>query len=139
MGSEKFRTSREVYDRIRWDPRFDPRAYVIGYVSHGEAMKEIPFPEFEPGGEIPWHRVGYVRTQRGEVVWDRNARIDRIFGATAPGPVEAAGSACSDGHAAASRRAPPGAPKPEPKPDRMRALRPPCRRSPPGARFRPGR
>ncbi len=73
------RTSREVYDRIRHDPRFSPDEFWIGYLTRFEGVQEIPLPGFVPGGEIPWHRVQYFR--RGEeIVWDRRARVDRIFG-----------------------------------------------------------
>jgi poly(A) polymerase len=81
VGEKKprLRTSKEVYDLLRWDPRRDPRDYVIGY---GERLAatgtaEIPLIDFEPDGEVPWHRVLYVRGPRG-VVWDRRERLDRL-------------------------------------------------------------
>ncbi|MDY7231411.1 poly(A) polymerase [Hyalangium rubrum] len=77
MSQERFTTSREVYHRIRWDPRLDAREFVIGYDAHSEEMEEMPFEAFVPDGEIPWHRVWYFR--RGpEVVWDRRKRIDTL-------------------------------------------------------------
>jgi poly(A) polymerase len=77
MSQDRFRTSREVYHRIRWDPRLDAREFVIGYDAHSEEMEEMPFEAFVPDGEIPWHRVWYFR--RGpEVVWDRRKRIDTL-------------------------------------------------------------
>ncbi|QRN99832.1 DUF504 domain-containing protein [Archangium violaceum] len=77
MSQDRFQTSREVYHRIRWDPRFDGREFVIGFDAHGETLEEIPFVAFVPDGEIPWHRVWYFR--RGhEKVWDRRERIDRL-------------------------------------------------------------
>lgn len=73
----RFRSSREAYDWILWDPGFDPGEFVIGYDDHAEVAGEIALESFEPGGEIPWHRVWYIR--RGEdVVWDREERIDRL-------------------------------------------------------------
>ena len=81
MSQDRFQTSREVYHRIRWDPRFDAREFVIGYDAHGEAMEEMPFGAFAPDGEIPWHRVWYFK--RGhEMVWDRRERIDRLSSLT---------------------------------------------------------
>jgi poly(A) polymerase len=77
MSQDRFTTSREVYHRIRWDPRLDAREFVIGYDAHSEEMEEMPFEAFVPDGEIPWHRVWYFR--RGpEVVWDRRKRIDTL-------------------------------------------------------------
>lgn len=77
MSQDRFTTSREVYHRIRWDPRLDAREFVIGYDAHSEQLEEMPFQAFVPDGEIPWHRVWYFR--RGtEVVWDRRKRIDTL-------------------------------------------------------------
>ncbi len=77
MSQDRFQTSREVYHRIRWDPRLDSREFTIGYDARGEHLEEIPFMAFVPDGEIPWHRVWFFR--RGhEVVWDRRERIDRM-------------------------------------------------------------
>ncbi|HVG59264.1 MAG TPA: DUF504 domain-containing protein, partial [Hyalangium sp.] len=55
MSQDRFKTSREVYHRIRWDPRLDAREFVIGYDAHSEEMEEMPFEAFVPDGEIPWH------------------------------------------------------------------------------------
>ncbi|ABF86065.1 hypothetical protein MXAN_2322 [Myxococcus xanthus DK 1622] len=77
MSDERFTTSREVYHRIQWDPRFDPREFTIGYDAHGETREEMPFAAFVPDGEIPWHRVWYFK--RGhQVVWDREQRLDLL-------------------------------------------------------------
>ncbi|MFL5346255.1 MAG: poly(A) polymerase [Hyalangium sp.] len=77
MSQDRFTTSREVYHRIRWDPRLDAREFVIGYDAHSEQLEEMPFEAFVPDGELPWHRVWYFR--RGpEVVWDRRKRIDTL-------------------------------------------------------------
>jgi endonuclease/exonuclease/phosphatase family metal-dependent hydrolase/2'-5' RNA ligase/uncharacterized protein (UPF0248 family) len=71
------RTSEEIYQRVRWDPRFDPSRFVLGITQRGADPKRIPLPAFVPGGEIPWHRVLFVEAD-GEVVWDRAAGVDRI-------------------------------------------------------------
>ncbi|HYH94703.1 DUF504 domain-containing protein, partial [Hyalangium sp.] len=89
MSQERFKTSREVYHRIRWDPRLDARDFVIGYDAHSEQMEEMPFEAFVPDGEIPWHRVWYFR--RGtEVVWDRAQRIDTLSTLAPAAPEEPA-------------------------------------------------
>ncbi|MDC0712285.1 RNA repair domain-containing protein [Stigmatella sp. ncwal1] len=86
MSHERFTTSREVYHRIRWDPRFDAREFVIGYDAHSGEMEEVPFAAFVPDGEIPWHRVWYFR--RGhDRVWDRKSRTD-LLSALASSPAE---------------------------------------------------
>lgn len=85
MSQDRFKTSREVYHRIRWDPRLGAREFVIGYDSHSEQLEEMPLEAFVPDGEIPWHRVWYFR--RGtEVVWDRAKRIDTLHTLVPPEP-----------------------------------------------------
>lgn len=73
----RFRTSRQAYDWVRWDPAFDPAEFVVLYDDHDAALAEVAFEAFEPQGEIPWHRVRALR-RKGEIVWDRDARIDRL-------------------------------------------------------------
>lgn len=74
---EKLRPSDEVYHQIRWDPRLDPAAFVIGHETRDGRIEELPFPLFVPGGEIPWHRIRFYR-QGAVLVWDRRERIDRL-------------------------------------------------------------
>lgn len=69
------RTSEEIYNRIRWDARFDPTRFVLGIDVHAAEPKRIPLPAFVPGGDIPWHRVVSIEAD-GEVVWDRLAGVD---------------------------------------------------------------
>lgn len=73
----KLRTSRAIYDQIRWDPRLDPARFFIGYESRRDLPDEVPLPDFDPEGEIPWHRVLYVRDSEG-MVWDRRSRVDEL-------------------------------------------------------------
>jgi 2'-5' RNA ligase/uncharacterized protein (UPF0248 family) len=74
---EKLRTSEEVYHQIRWDPRLDPAAFVVGHETRDARIEEVPFPLFVPGGEIPWHRIRFYR--RGStIVWDRRERLDLL-------------------------------------------------------------
>ncbi|MET0402875.1 MAG: DUF504 domain-containing protein [Cystobacter sp.] len=74
-AQDKFQTSREVYHRIRWDPRLDSQQFFIGYDARGEQLEEVPFGAFIPDGDVPWHRVWYFR-RGAERVWDRRERID---------------------------------------------------------------
>lgn len=84
MASQnKLRTSREVYHRIKWDPSFEENLYVIGVKERFAGMVEVPLVEFVPDGEIPWHRVWYFAKGR-ERVWDRESKLDHIFGSGNP-------------------------------------------------------
>jgi endonuclease/exonuclease/phosphatase family metal-dependent hydrolase/2'-5' RNA ligase/uncharacterized protein (UPF0248 family) len=71
------RTSEEIYQRVRWDPRFDPARFVLGVSMRGRPPKRVPLPAFVPGGEIPWHRIVFMEAD-GELVWDRATGVDRI-------------------------------------------------------------
>ncbi|MEZ4426895.1 MAG: RNA repair domain-containing protein [Nannocystaceae bacterium] len=92
-GRPGLRPSSEVFDRIRWDPSLDERAFVVGYEDRFSGVEELPLVELVARGDVPWHRVRQVRV--GElVVWDRAARIDRLFGsgdtAAEPSRIQAA-------------------------------------------------
>jgi poly(A) polymerase len=87
------RTSREIYNLIKWDDRFDGAAYVIGYDDHvSPEPREIAYRDFDPEGDIPWHRVVYFRGPGG-LAWDRRTRLDAVAppaaSARAAPPVEA--------------------------------------------------
>ncbi len=71
------RTSKEIYDRIHWDPGYDERWFTIGYHDRERGLVEVPSSCFVPDGEIPWHRVqrfSYGTT----VVWDRPTGLDLV-------------------------------------------------------------
>lgn len=70
-------TSREVYHRIRWDPRLDVREFTIEYEERGAGPRVVALLEFVPDGDIPWHRV-WAFFHRGDRVWDRKRRLDRL-------------------------------------------------------------
>lgn len=78
------RTSEDLYNRIRWDGRFDPSRFVLGIESRsargpredGEPAR-VAFADFVPGGDIPWHRVLYIEAD-AQIVWDRRAQLDRL-------------------------------------------------------------
>ncbi|MDI2128734.1 poly(A) polymerase [Yinghuangia seranimata] len=70
-------TSEEIYNRVRWDPRFDPARFVLGVSRRGLEPKRVPLPAFVPGGDIPWHRIVFIEAD-GERVWDRASGIDIV-------------------------------------------------------------
>ncbi|MCL1473895.1 poly(A) polymerase [Argonema antarcticum] len=75
----KMATSREVYDRILWDARLNSSAFIIGYRERTSQDKiwEKPFLKWQPNGDIPWHRIRYIRCQE-TVVWDRDRHLDLL-------------------------------------------------------------
>ncbi len=70
-------TIREVYDRILWDARLDRSAFAIGYIERMsiEGIREKPFSEWSTDGDIPMHRIRYIRCGE-EIVWDRDQHLD---------------------------------------------------------------
>lgn len=71
------RTSEQIYNRIRWDQRFDPARFVVGIDLHRAEPKRAPLTGFVPGGDIPWHRVLFFEAE-GVIVWDRRDGTDRL-------------------------------------------------------------
>ena len=59
--------------------------FTIGYMERFEGIKEMPVTTWvtETSEEdfIPQHRIKYFkRTSDGEIIWDREGRIDKFFG-----------------------------------------------------------
>jgi len=84
----KLRSAGDILDRLRWDPSIDLANYTISYLERFEGIKEIPASSWirESTDEdfIPMHRIRNIkRTQadgQQEMVWDRDNKIDLIFG-----------------------------------------------------------
>lgn len=70
-------TSQEVYNRIMWDGKLNPKAFIIGFTDRvsESGLREKPLIEWAADGDIPWHRVRYIRCGQ-EMVWDRDNRIN---------------------------------------------------------------
>ncbi|KAF3934553.1 hypothetical protein ABW19_dt0209031 [Dactylella cylindrospora] len=84
----KLRPSHEVYHRIKWDNTYDSSNYLVGYEDRFRGVLELPVDKWkmEMSDEefVPMHRVVYFKEKKsGEVVWDREKRIDKIFGSGA--------------------------------------------------------
>jgi len=73
----KLRTSEDVYHRIMWDPSFNKAEYTICYEDRFLGLMEVPFESFDHEN-IPFHRV-WLYKHRGDIVWDREKRIDLVF------------------------------------------------------------
>lgn len=86
-------TSRDVYNRIRWDARYDARSFVIGYREGPDGVRELPLPAWD--GTVPFHRVKYVARVDGTIVWHRDTGVDLVTSGAAldPTPVAARGPA----------------------------------------------
>ncbi|WP_433615996.1 RNA repair domain-containing protein [Dactylosporangium sp. CA-139114] len=78
------RPVQDVVSRIRYDAALDAARFSVGYEERGAGIRETPLLAFVGGGDVPWHRVQWVKA--GAVtVWDRRSRVDLVFGSgTAP-------------------------------------------------------
>ncbi|MCP2731753.1 poly(A) polymerase [Limnofasciculus baicalensis] len=81
----KMATIRDVYDRILWDNRLARRAFSLGFSDRISGnIREKPLSEWAVDGDIPWHRIRYVKC--GEtIVWDRDRLIDLFSSGELPG------------------------------------------------------
>jgi poly(A) polymerase len=72
-------TSKEIYNRIVWDRRLDTSSFIIGYQERMslDDLREKPLTQWQTDGDIPWHRIRYIRCQ-DTIVWDRDRHLDLI-------------------------------------------------------------
>lgn len=89
LSRTKLRPASDVLNRLRWDPSLDPSDYIIGYEDRFLGAKETGLEKWktEQTDEefIPQHRILYFKKKggedgKGDVVWERATRIDKVFG-----------------------------------------------------------
>jgi uncharacterized protein (UPF0248 family) len=75
----KMATSWEIYNRIIWDSRLDGDVFIAGFEDRVSAsgFREKPLAHWAADGDIPWHRIRYIRC-KDIVVWDREQHLDLI-------------------------------------------------------------
>jgi uncharacterized protein (UPF0248 family) len=82
ITKKRLHTSEEVYNRVKWDSRYNCAEFVIVYEDRFKGLVEIPFEDFRDNADevesVPFHRVWYFK-HNGKVVWDRKERMDLIF------------------------------------------------------------
>jgi uncharacterized protein (UPF0248 family) len=89
LSTIKLRPASDVLNRLRWDPSLDPSDYIIGYEDRFLGARETGLEKWKTEQTddefIPQHRILYFKKKggddgKGEVVWERATRIDRVFG-----------------------------------------------------------
>ncbi|MCJ1284351.1 hypothetical protein MMC26_003682 [Xylographa opegraphella] len=88
---QPLRPALDILSRIRYDPAYDAEDYLIGYLDRHSGMKEMPVTWWK--GEdsteedfIPQSRIKYYkRKSDGTVLWDRERKLDLMFGSGFPG------------------------------------------------------
>lgn len=91
-GKKKLRTAGDVISRLQWSEEVDPALVLMGYDDriNGPMEKSIAdYKSIDDGGDIPQHRIQYFRRTAPEgermnmnqiILWDREGRVDRLFG-----------------------------------------------------------
>uniref|UniRef100_A0A671PWQ2 Leukocyte receptor cluster member 9-like n=1 Tax=Sinocyclocheilus anshuiensis TaxID=1608454 RepID=A0A671PWQ2_9TELE len=88
----RMRTADEVISRIIWDSSVDPADFIVGHLDRFLGVLERPFSDFSWDSQVcdcdfseelalPHHRIQYF-SYKGQRVWDRDSRTDRVFGST---------------------------------------------------------
>lgn len=80
----KLRPASEILSRLRHDREYSIDDCVVGYKDrHMNKLQEKPAVDWitETTHEefIPQHRIEYIR-RTGEIIWDKGARVDKVFG-----------------------------------------------------------
>ncbi|XP_064110984.1 uncharacterized protein LOC135218539 [Macrobrachium nipponense] len=84
------KTAGDVRKRIQWDSDLRKEHFVVGYLDRFVGVVEKPFTAFTwehlatvdiDQLAIPQHRIQYFK-YRGVKVWDKNERLDNVFGST---------------------------------------------------------
>eukprot|EP00121_Abeoforma_whisleri_P013282 Awhi_evm1s12251 len=78
LPTNKLRSSLDIYNRLMWSGERNLASIFIGYLDRFTGIQEISVLEFQPGGEIPYHRIYYFREGKDRF-WDRDKKIDKIF------------------------------------------------------------
>lgn len=87
------KTATDVINRIQWDEKLNPEHFTVGYLDRFLGIVENSFNYFDWEDvtsvdptilAIPKHRIQYFKF-RDEIVWDKNKRLDRVFGSTGSG------------------------------------------------------
>ncbi|KAL3440947.1 hypothetical protein BJX65DRAFT_289533 [Aspergillus insuetus] len=81
----RLRPASDVLSRLRWDANIDIDDYIVGYDDRFLGEREMPVAQWKAEltdeAFIPGHRIVYFRRKSdGVKVWDRERRVDLVFG-----------------------------------------------------------
>ncbi|MCJ1432184.1 hypothetical protein MMC27_001540 [Xylographa pallens] len=88
---QPLRPALDILSRIRYDPTYDAEDYLIGYMDRHSGMKEMPVTWWKGDDNteedfIPQSRIKYYkRKSDGIVFWDRDRKLDLMFGSGTTG------------------------------------------------------
>lgn len=90
----RLRTFEDVFHRMRWDDKYAMEDMTLGYDDRLVGSMEMPLIDFIPvaeGGDMPMHRVWYIRCE-DLVLWDRKRKLDLVFSSGLTPVILAAGN-----------------------------------------------
>lgn len=72
------RPTKDVFNRLRFDPAYNTEDFVIGCINRQAGIVEIPVTEWKD--QEKQDCIAYFKDiKKGEVVWDRVSKIDLLF------------------------------------------------------------
>jgi poly(A) polymerase len=79
MSRERRSTGLEAFNRLFWDTRLNRDVFIVGYSDRvaPDGVREVPLVRWDPKGDVPAHRILYIRCGT-EVVWSRGEAVDRL-------------------------------------------------------------
>ncbi|KAG7161710.1 uncharacterized protein LOC121874683 [Homarus americanus] len=87
------KTAGDVRKRIQWDPELQKEYFTVGYLDRFIGVVEKPYTAFSwehlsmvdlDQLAVPQHRIQYYK-YKGTKVWDKNERLDHVFGSAGNG------------------------------------------------------
>jgi len=75
------RTSEDVLSRLKWDDKYDINDYILGYEDRIVGPMEMDCGSFVPiaqGGDLPYHRIWYIRGRADARNDERNDELDGV-------------------------------------------------------------
>lgn len=90
MKKPPMKTAADVIKRLQWDTAFNKDDFIVGYIDRMKGLLEKNFTAFTWEDlatvdmyalAIPQHRIQYFK-YKSEKVWDKNERLDNVFGST---------------------------------------------------------
>ncbi|RUP26651.1 hypothetical protein BC936DRAFT_138767 [Jimgerdemannia flammicorona] len=75
---QRLKPAHEIYARLIWDTQIAPDGlFTVGYEDRFLGVMEATRAEFEEA-EIPYHRIRYFKNSAGDMLWNREQRLDTI-------------------------------------------------------------
>ena len=87
------KTASDVIKRLQWDQDVEKEEFIVGYMDRIVGLQERRFTDFtwedlasvdQFALAIPQHRIQYFKYKTVKV-WDKNERLDDVFGSTGSG------------------------------------------------------